>query len=156
MDLAGGLGNNVGHAQLRDKHRSQNTDIHLLANADCDGAAVLHPGFFQRYFVQFIDDKGVIGVAAHGLDLGFVLVHGDDLFARGGQRFDQRRTKPTQANDAVTFGRILLFVKHSGNTFLNVLRQASTAAWGHAALRHTVFRICRAGCPHPAAPFTQS
>ena len=82
------------HAQFCDEHRRQDADVDLLANADRDRAAVLHTGFFQRYFVQFLNDEGVIGVTAHGLDLRLVLIDGDDLFAGGGQCFHQRRAEP--------------------------------------------------------------
>ena len=88
VHLTGGLGDDVRHAQLCDEHRRQDTDIDLLTDADRDRAAVLHAGFLQRGLVQLVDDKRIVGVAAHGLDLCLVLVHGNDLLAGGGQRLD--------------------------------------------------------------------
>ena len=82
------------HAQLCDEHRRQDTDVDLFADADRDRAAVLHAGLFQRGLVQLVDDKRIVGVAAHSLDLCLVLVNGNDLLAGGGQRLDQRRAEP--------------------------------------------------------------
>ena len=94
VHLTGGLGDDVRHAQLCDEHRRQNADVDLLTDADRDRAAVLHAGLLQRGLVQLVDDKRIVGVAAHGLDLCLVLVNGNDLLAGGGQRLDQRRAEP--------------------------------------------------------------
>ena len=44
VDLAGGFGDDLRHAQLNDQHRGQDADVHLLADAHRNRAAVLHAG----------------------------------------------------------------------------------------------------------------
>ena len=44
VHLAGGFGNDLGHAQFDDQHRGQDADVHLLADAHRNRAAVLHAG----------------------------------------------------------------------------------------------------------------
>ena len=130
MYLAGSLGNHVRHTQLGDQHCGQDADVHLLTDADGDGAAVLHPGLLQRGLGQLVNDKGIVRPAAHGLDLGLVLVNGNDLLARIGQRFDQRRAKAAQPDDAVAFRRILLFIKHCKHPYPIVMASSVNRALG--------------------------
>ena len=107
--VAGGLGDDVRHAQLQHLHRGHNAHVHALTDADGHGAAVVHTGFAQRLLGQCAHHKGVVGVAAHRLDLFLVLINGDDLLAGGCQRLDQRRAETPQTDDAVGLGRNLLF-----------------------------------------------
>ena len=109
VHLAGGFGNDLGHAQFDDQHRGQDADVHLLADAHRNRAAVLHAGLFDGVLAQIIHHKRVVGIAAHGLDLLLVFINGDDLFARFGQRLHQCRAEPSQADHAVNVGFQLFF-----------------------------------------------
>ena len=94
------FGNNVGHVHLEHRHRRQDADVHLLADADGDGLTVLEAGLLQVFLVERLNDQGKVGILAHGLDLLLVLVHGDDFFARLGEGLDQRRAKASKTDYA--------------------------------------------------------
>ena len=110
MDLAGRLGDDVGHTQLDDQHGGQDAHVHLLTDADGDGVAVLDARFFEGGLAEVVHRKGVVGIAAHLADFFLTLVDGDDFFARTRQGLDQRGAEPAQADDAVKRGGFVLLL----------------------------------------------
>ena len=117
MDLAGGLGDDVGHAQLDDQHGGQDAHVHLLTDADGDGAAVLDAGFLEGGLAEVVHHKGIVGKFPHLADPLLVFVDGDDFLARLGQRLDQRGAEAPQADHAVHGGEIVLLF-HNHCTYL--------------------------------------